>query len=192
MFKSRKGVFFILPLLILLQSACSREIKYSEKEDEIPEIVYMEIWDYSDVVSEEEPQSAVVFIDKKGNRYFTDNSYIDGMGAYGIYDEFVEGKLDDVLSLRGKCDESELSEKVAIIKKLSEKEDYQIVDESLCELEIEEIKAWCMGFYFDKNNELSVMILQTQDNNGIHYANYEDATELCKWIRNSFQKTDIK
>lgn len=140
---------------------CSCDVQNVEK---MPEIVLMCFTEHADGAGR-----SIAFIDSVGNQYYTDNKVISDMNAIDVYNEFVNGDLEDILVLKGTCAQSELAENYALIKKVAENENYELVSDTGYSMGIETAKTSWIGFYYADGDVPKILTLRKSGYDGGGY-----------------------
>ena len=157
---------------------------------QMPDIVFMSIVDYTEIMQEGEMQYAITFYDKNGNHYVSDDSYgsyICGLQYEELVGQYAAGELDDKIILHTTCDVDELFENYKKLCEVSQNKDYEILYPEAVPA-VESIKIKWYGLYYDKSGELHVLEIHEKQYGMDFEANDERANEIYDWYIGTFQK----
>ena len=164
--------------------------KAIDDPSQMPEIVFMNINNYTEIAQEGEEQYAMTFYDKYGNHYVSGNSYGDyicGLQYEELINQYAAGELDDKITLHTTCDVNELFESYQKLCEVSKNKEYEILyPESVPA--VESIKIKWYGLYYDKNGELNMLEIHAKQYGWDFEANDERANEIYDWYIGTFQK----
>ena len=156
----------------------------------MPDIVFMNIVDYTEIAQEGEMQHAITFYDKSGNHYVSDDSYgsyICGLQYEELLGQYAAGELDDKIILHTTCDVDELFENYKKLCEVSQNKEYEILYPEAVPA-VESIKIKWYGLYYDKSGELHVLEIHEKQYGMDFEANDERANEIYDWYIGTFQK----
>ncbi len=187
--KGKRKIISILLILALLCCSCGKE-KIAEEPEEMPAIVFflnveLHYWNrYKDI---NRPQYLISFFDNQGNVYSARDPYFNEMKYEEIYDEFVEGKLNDYLTLDTTCELDELRENYELLKSVAENDALRLVPDGdvMFVPDIEEDNYWWSAFYYNEDGDLSWIYIRRQSDHpfGITYrADDERVDQIYEWL----------
>ena len=124
-----------------------------------------------------------VFIDNQGNLYYTNDPSVHNATYLEFCEAFAEGKLDDILILKGTCSQEDVYEKYKLLKQVSQnKQFYLWPDDMGGEVgAFTDTLCWA-GFYYDENGVLSVLPIQKGTPYVTEYGTDEKAIQICEWF----------
>lgn len=155
----------------------------------MPDIVFMNINDSTEIAQEGEMQYAITFYDKNGNHYVSDDSYdsyICNLQYEELVSQYATGELDDKIILHTSCDVNELFENYQKLYEISQNEEYEILYPEAVPA-VESIKIKWYGLYYDKNEELHMLENHERRYGKDFEANDERANEIYNWYIGTFQ-----
>ena len=155
----------------------------AEEPEEMPAIVFMLEGKYYSYEDNNYLKYFVCFLDREGNVYLLQDSCVNDLTCMEIYDEFIEGKLDVVLTLDTTCEVDELRENYELIKGVSQNEKFELVPDQDYSLdEMVNMFKW-IGFYYQEDGTLSFIYIREKGPGGvINYANDERANQIYEWL----------
>lgn len=128
----------------------------------------------------------LTFLDRNGNLYFTEDSYVCDLGYEKREAEFAAGNLDGRLRLVGTCDTDELLEKCKLLAKVAANRKYEIICPDVMPNVLAEEIDWC-GLYYDRSGKLCCISLHREECMDDLWANDDRATELYEWYKGLFK-----
>lgn len=192
-FVHRKLLVIIFPAILVL-CACGKEgsnVAHTVNDpSQMPDIVFMNICDYTEISEEGDEQYAITFYDKNGNHYVSDDSYgsyICSLKYEELISEYAAGNLDDKITFHTTCDVNELFENYRKLCEVSKNEDYEILYPEAVPA-VESIKIKWYGLYYDKKGELHTLQIHEKRYGEDFESNDERANEIYNWYIGTFQK----
>ncbi len=159
-----------------------------EEPEEMPAIVFLlkVEFRYRRINS---PQYLISFFDNQGNLYSLIDSYVDELTNREIYDEFVEGKLNDYLTLDTTCELNELRENYELLKSVAENEELRLVPDRYIGPDnhpdvMGNRYSWS-AFYYNEDGNLSWIEFRYSSNHPydvIDRADDERADQIYEWL----------
>ncbi|MCM1091063.1 MAG: hypothetical protein NC092_09385 [Butyrivibrio sp.] len=169
----------------------TEEIPTIEEEGELPAIVFLLHIQFKGIRDEDinKAQSLNSFIDNQGNLYFAVGSYFNGMKYKEIYDEFVDGKLDEYLTLETTCDLDELRENYELLKSVAKNKELKLVPDRYVSPDghpdiVGNTYIWS-AFYYDEERKLSRIKFRYASNHPfdvIDRVDDERADQVYEWL----------
>lgn len=175
-------------IFVLLLTGCGNNAVGDPSQ--MPDIVFMNIADYTEIAQEGEMQYAITFYDKNGNHYVSDDSYgsyICSLQYEELVSQYAAGELDDKIILHTTCDVNELFENYKKLCEVSQNKEYEILYPEAVPA-VESIKIKWYGLYYDKSGELHVLEIHEKQYGMDFEANDERANEIYDWYIGTFQK----
>lgn len=164
----------IISLLVVLFVGCG-----SSSTKQIPEIVFICSTDYT-YVDYSRTMYTKTFLDKNGNFYYTDNSYVCSLKYDELITEYAAGNLEGKIELRTSCDADVITEKYKELLKVVANKDYEMEYYELMP-DVQSVDSNWYGIYYDKKGELDRIILHCYERDMNINSNDETANALYKW-----------
>lgn len=190
MFQKNKKNFFIMIILGSMLMGCGNGENTSgftvSEPSQMPDIVFMDIIDYTETAQEGDNQFAITFYDKNGNHYTSNDAYVCGLKYEELVTEYAAGNLKDKITFHTTCDVDELFENYQKLCEVSENKEFEIIyPEAIPTVQANRI-SW-YGIYYDKDGEMQIQKIQESGAGGRYEANDEQANEIYNWYIGTFQ-----
>ncbi len=183
-----KVVLTLIVIMITMLTGCSRDTARTIKDpSEMPDIVFMNVVDLSEVVEADEVQTGVTFYDKKGNHYTSFDSYDYSLTIDELFEVYRAEDLEDKFYLHTTCDVNELFENYQKLCQLSKNKELEIIYPEYGPA-VEAIRQNWYGLYYDKEGNIQTIRIHARDAWGDHMANDERANEIYEWYIGTFKK----
>jgi|GEM_PF-1439892 len=188
-----KKVLFINILLVMIFTGCANDkdtSRYAQtiyKPEDMPEIVFSCVTDYSEVAEKGDVIYEIVFFDNKGNIYFSNDQDVFESGYEDRIKAFKEGKYDNKMSLIGTCDVNELFKNYRKLCKISKMDNYKLIypEEQITD---PDVNIYWYGIYYNRTKEIEILTLHDRNTDGNHEANDERATQIYEWFEENISK----
>ncbi len=167
-----KTIFcIIISVLISLMSGCSNSVS----ESDMPDIVFEKRTKY-----EHDDSYSIVFIDKNGNYYHSDDSEINSLTNAELIEALRLGD-ERITKLPKSCDTDELLENYKKFLKVTANKEYGMAYsmEGIPAAESDYI-TW-YGLYYDKDGKLVSLPIHKYRNFTEFNANDDRANEIFEW-----------
>lgn len=153
----------------------------------MPEIVFLDRTDYSEVWEGDEIQRAITFYDKNGNHYVSENQYVCSLSVEELVREYAAGNLDDKIEYHTSCDVGELRKNYQKLYRLGKNKKLDIVHPEMMP-DVQDINVNWYGIYYNRAGQLEVIHIHERTRDTHCYANDKRANEIYEWYIGTFQK----
>lgn len=172
--KKAIGKLLIISLLVALLVGCG-----NGSTKQIPEIVFMCDIDYSEI-RDSGKLYATTFIDKNGNLYFTDDSYVCSLKYDELITEYAAGNLEGKIKLQTSCNADVIAEKYKELLEVAANKEYELMYPGTYP-DVLDIRITWYGIFYDKKGVLDRIELHVRMSATSIDSNDETANELYRW-----------
>lgn len=179
MFMKRKKIIGVISFIVVFLMGCGN----NQRGTKIPEIMFMCFTDNSRLTSSPYPPFplyTMTFLDKNGNLYFTDDSYVCKLGYKELVTEYEAGNLEGKIAFQTSCDVDVIAEKYKELLKVAANKEYEIVYPELLP-DVEDVRISWYGIFYDKDEEPHYIELHRKERAENLDSNDEIANELYRW-----------
>lgn len=155
---------------------------------QMPDIIFKEFIDYSQIARSHEPQYGMAYYDKKGNYYLTKDPYVCSLSNEELVKEFREGKLDDKIECRASWNVFSLFINHNVVCWLSANRLLDIVSLEISYAVATERVTW-YGLYYDKFGNVKSLAFHRKDEHLDQWANDFRANILYRWYETTGKRS---
>lgn len=192
-----KNIRYLLVLMgfITLLSGCGNAAMKGNSSQKVtnasqmPDIVFLVTIDYVRQAAESQGERQIMFYDKNGTYYSSDDENVCNMDFKELVSEFSAGNLVENIEFHGNCEVEELFENYQKLCKVSEQKDLELRYPTEGPAVEEDVWTW-YGLYFDSQGELNALVYHKKDAFGDHMTNSKTANEIYEWYEEAIQENN--